>query len=192
MCTSRVLMDLAFSPTRPLTITEMRVFRLATERPLRTLGRSMPSSLARALTRSQPVRSWYQAWKSGPSRSRVTRLPAAPFPVDIRDAATAFGELLMCAGGCGRLGKEPGRLPALRALAVGRVELFRGMHGQADGATRRAVRQASERRFALLVERQRRDAAMTSGRLRDIAGILGRISREIGGKLVQGQQRLPI
>ncbi|HZR41055.1 MAG TPA: hypothetical protein VFB12_13105 [Ktedonobacteraceae bacterium] len=39
-----------------MTTKEIRVLRLATDRRLRTLGRSMPSSLAWLLIRSQAVR----------------------------------------------------------------------------------------------------------------------------------------
>ncbi len=113
-------------------------------------------------------------------------LDATQLPVDIFDTATAFDELLMSAGGPGLLWKEQGALEALSTVAVGMVELERGMHGQADGTTRSAVSQASKGRFAVLIERNRRNAALTGCRLVDVPRIIGRIGRQIGGKLVEG------
>src|SRR5260221_12176325 len=98
-------------------------------------------------------------------------LDAAQFPVDILDAAFAFGELLMRAGGPGFLWKEQGALEALSAVAIGMIERCGGVHGQADRATRSAVRQAGNRGRAVLVERDRRDCAMTGWRRIDLPRI---------------------
>ena len=119
-------------------------------------------------------------------------LDAAQFPVDILDAAFAFEELVVRAGGPGWLGKEQGTLKALSTVAVGMVELGGGVHGQANGATRNAIRQASEGRSALLLERDSRNAAVTSCRLVDIPRIKGRISGQMGGKVVEGHNGLLI
>src|SRR5258708_34216476 len=86
-------------------------------------------------------------------------LDAAQFPVDILDAAFAFGELLMRAGGPGFLWKEQGALEALSAVAIGMIERGGGVHVQAERATRSAVRQTDIRGSAGLAEGDPRAAA---------------------------------
>ena len=86
--------------------------------------------------------------------------------------------------------KEQGTLEALGTVAIGMVELKSGMHRHADGTTRSAVRQAGKGRFAVLVEWNRRDAAMASWCLIHVPRIIGRIRRQIGGKLLEGHDGL--
>src|SRR5258708_12180015 len=119
-------------------------------------------------------------------------LDAAQFPVDILDAAFAFGDLLMRAGGPGFLWKEQGAREALSGVAIGMIERCGGVHGQADRATRSAVRQAGKRGRAVLVEGDSRDAAMTSWRLIDVPRIKSGISSQVGGELPQGHDSLLI
>jgi hypothetical protein len=95
----------------------------------------------------------------------------ADFPVDIFHAAFAFGELRMRAGLSCACWKEQGTLEAVRTVAVGVIELFGEMHGQADGTAWGAIRQAITGRLTVLVELNRRDAFMTNCRFLDETGI---------------------
>src|SRR5258708_12335269 len=55
----------------------------------------------------------------------------AHFPVEVLDAALAFGKLRMVTRLTCRLGKKQGTTKALSAIAVGVAELKRGMHAPA-------------------------------------------------------------
>ncbi len=119
-------------------------------------------------------------------------LNTAEFPVDILDAAFAFGELRMLAGLAGFLRKEQGALEALSVKAIGVVELHGGMHGQANGTERGAITQPLKRRFGGLPERNSRDARVTSSGVVDIPRIIGSISGQVGGVLIEGSNGLTI
>lgn len=67
------------------------------------------------------------------------------------------------------------------------VELLGGRHGQADGAAGSAISQAGKGRLAVLIERNRSDASMTSWCLIGIPGIKGGISSEMSRELSQSE-----
>ncbi len=116
-------------------------------------------------------------------------LDTAEFPIDIFDTALAFGELCVLTGCAGLVGKEQGATEPLGAIAVGVVELVRRLHEQALLAARSAIGLARQGSMAVLVEGNRADAAVTGGALVHIPGIKGRIRRDMGRELPEGEQR---
>jgi len=76
----------------------------------------------------------------GTDAVRGDALNASTFPVIILDTARAFGKLHMLVGRPSLLEKERRTLEPLRAVAVGVVELFGGIDGQADGTAGGIVR----------------------------------------------------
>ncbi len=87
---------------------------------------------------------------------------AAEFPIDILEAAFAFDKLLMLTQLACDVWEEQGAAEALRAVAVGLVELVGRIHAQASRTQRHAIRSALVDGMAMLVERHGSDAAMDS------------------------------
>src|SRR5207247_3081540 len=107
---------------------------------------------------------------------------ATSFQVDLLDAAFRFAKLLVVTGLAGRGRIEQRTAIALRPVAVGMPELVGGVHAQADGTQRRAIRIALIDRMVMLVEGDSGHTTARRTRLVDIPGIIGGISRDVGGK----------
>ena len=80
----------------------------------------------------------------------------------------------------------------LSLKAIGVVELHGGMHGQANGTERGAIAQALKRRFGGLPERNSRDARVTLSGIVDIPRIIGSVSGQVSGVLIEGSNGLTI
>jgi len=115
---------------------------------------------------------------------------ASEFPVDIRDAAFACGEVRMLAGLVGVFGKEQRAWEALSTKAVGVMELQGRMQRQANGAERSAISETINGRCGGLSERNSGNAPVTGSRFGDRPCVRGGISREMGGKVVESKDGL--
>jgi len=117
-------------------------------------------------------------------------LDTSEFPVDIFDAAFAFGERCVLACCAGFFRKEQGAWEALSAKAMGVVERDGGVHGQATGTERGAISQASKGRFGRLSEGDSGDAALASGSFINVPCIRSSISGKMGGIRTEGSNDL--
>src|SRR5579859_3657981 len=120
----------------------MRVLRLATERRLRTLGRSMPNSLAWLLIRSQEVRSRVDGLEERAAAIKQDALETTKLPIRVFDTTLPFLELLMLAAGSRRFWKEQRTAELLSPITTGMGKEKDGMHAQAFLAARDAIRVA--------------------------------------------------
>jgi hypothetical protein len=117
-------------------------------------------------------------------------LDAAQLPIDILDAAFAFGEWYVFAGLSSGLWKEQRALEALSTKAVGVMELQGRMQRQANGAERSAISETIKGRCGGLSERNSGNAPVTGSRFGDRPCVRGGISREMGGKVVESKDCL--
>jgi hypothetical protein len=110
---------------------------------------------------------------------------APSFLVDVFDTAFVFAKLLMGAALARWRWMEQGTAIALRAVAVGMLELVGGMHTQADGAQRRPISVTRIDRMRMLIEGHGGDARARRTGLVGVAGIESGIGSDMQG---QGHQ----
>ncbi len=116
----------------------------------------------------------------------------AQFPVDILDTSLAFRELGVSAVFSLGDWKEQRTAEALRPLAVGMAKLKGGLHAQPYRAQGDAISSTFINGMPMLVEWDRRDAAVPGCLLVDIPGIKSGISGQIHGERLQGCHSLLI
>ncbi len=117
-------------------------------------------------------------------------LNATTFPIDIFDAAFPFGKLLVITGFACFFRQEQGTLEALGTIAIGVIELPGWMHEESFGASWGSISIPCKGGFAVLVERNCADASMSNRTFIDIPRIIGRITGNMGGKLIERDDRL--
>jgi hypothetical protein len=104
------------------------------------------------------------------------------FLVDVLDTAFLFAKLLVVAGLLRRLRKEQRTAIALRAIAIGMLELVRGVHAQAARTEGGAIRIAFVDGMRMLVERNGGHPGTCGTGLVDVPGVIGSISGDMDGK----------
>lgn len=115
-------------------------------------------------------------------------LEAAPFLVDVCDAAFALGTWLVVARFSGGVREKQRTLEAPGARAGGMIVVNGGRHEQAILTVWRAI--GHEGGCGALIERDRSNAAMTSCHIGDRLGIKGRIGSDVRREWLEGLDSL--
>jgi hypothetical protein len=111
---------------------------------------------------------------------------------DTLDTAFLFTKLLMVTGLAGRRWIEQRTAVALRAVALGMLELVGRMHAQADGTQRSAIGIALIHWMSMLIERNGGNTSATHTGLIGVPGVEGSISGDMDGKGMEHGDRLDV
>lgn len=145
----------------------------------------MPSACARLLMRQAGSALVIDDVVEGAGAIEQGSHQPAFLPVGVLHAASAFGELGMRTRFACALGKEQGTAETLGGKAIGMLEREGRMHAQAFGAVRGAIGIARHLLVPMRVEGNSGDALPVRHRLIDVPEVVGRISGDMGGVLIE-------
>ena len=114
---------------------------------------------------------------------------AAFLPIEVLDTAFGFRELLVVTDLTCPLGEEQRTAKALSAVAVGVLEEKDRVHAQAFGAVRSAIRIARHLLVAVIVQGNGSNTLSVCHRFVDVPEIIGRIDCDMGGILIECDDR---